>query len=636
MKYFIFFLFFFPSFLLSVDSIRISPSLDSLVLLDSAKILKDTEHLHRDEALVLLNQGKFDLLPVHVKSLGVSHDTYWVALKLQNTNPEKLFLEFQYNQLTQVDCFIFKENNLIHSAINGNAIKLKDREIKDFFVRFPVWESDTPLIYLFKITSNRPIVIALHMATKAELDYEKLKSIIVVTLFSGCLFLLLLFNFTLYFVFKVKEYLFFGIHLGSLWVFIMYINHYTFFIIQDFLWLNNVIKVLSVQGFNVALLLLSIYFLDIHHVSKLLVKITYFLCVISVMIFFCLGIYGAPQSIAFIAGIIIPLYCMILGFVALYRKVIFATLYLLGLCGFYSGVLLFWLMQIGCINVMTIGKNVLLLGSLWEMIIFTCMLILKIRLIKIEHNLMKFHMKEAEKERLYQSKYISMGRTIGNIAHQWKQPLNALGAILTNMKGSLILEPKVRKKNMVRSVDMSFEILQHLSETIDTFYSFLLKPYTHKSQFCVEEELASIQKMLDYSFQNAGIHMRFHISSNVYIEGNPNEFIQCIINILLNAKDKFYDFEQPNAWIDICVYATQKMCIVSIQDNAGGVIIEPIESIFAFNVTSKKESAGVGLFICKDIIENRFKGKIEVQNKDDGACFILSIPLLSSPNDNAS
>ena len=111
------------------------------------------------------------------------------------------------------------------------------------------------------------------------------------------------------------------------------------------------------------------------------------------------------------------------------RKVLFAKLYLVGLLGFYSGALLFWLMQIGLIPVIAMGKNVLLLGSLWEMIIFTCMLLLKIRLMKLEHNRMKVQILEANKERLYQSRYISIGKTIGNVAHQWKQPLNGLGAI---------------------------------------------------------------------------------------------------------------------------------------------------------------------------------------------------------------
>lgn len=629
MRYFILICAFFSSFSFAVESLQISSLHDSLVLLEHVKVLKDTSHLNENQAYALFNENKFDRLPLHVKSFGVSNATYWVALKLKNSEKIEHFLEFKYDQLTHIDSFIFRKDQHIHSSSNGNAIRMEDREIEHFFVRFPLLRSDEPLTYLFKITSKRPMLIAMQIGTKSELDYEKLMSIISVALFSGCLFLLFITNVMLYLVFKIKEYLFYGIYLACFWIFIIYIHHYTFFVIQEFLWVNDVIKVASTQGFHSAFLLFTIYFLNIKGLSPVLIKLTYVIYALSFIAFLFLGMRGSLQNIAFIAGILTPLYWMFLGLIALHQKIIFAKLYLLGLLGFYIGALFFWLMQLGVIDVPRLEKNVLLLGSTWEMIIFTWMLIFKTKLMKADYSLMKSHIAEVEKERLYQSRYISIGRTIGNIAHQWKQPLNALGAILTHMKSSFMLEQKIRKKELINEVDMSFEIVQHLSETINTFYSFLLKPYTQKSQFSITEELKSIQKMLDYSFKNDGIQMHFHSCTNAYIDGNSNEFIQCILNILLNAKDQFYNVACAKASIDIYVSSTPKICHISIQDNAGGVTIQPIESIFELNISSKQESAGVGLFICKDIIESRFNGTIHVENKDNGACFIITIPISS-------
>lgn len=287
-------------------------------------------------------------------------------------------------------------------------------------------------------------------------------------------------------------------------------------------------------------------------------------------------------------------------------------------------------MELGFINVLSMGKNVLLLGITWEMVIFVGMLLLKIKRIKQEYSMMKSHVIEAEKERLYQSRFSSIGRTIGNIAHQWKQPLNALGAVLTNMKGSLILEPKLKKKKLIESLDTSFEILKHLSATIDTFYNFLLKSYSNKVQFYVCEELESIQKMLEYTLKNSKIELRIHCNADSFLYGNPNEFIQVLLNILLNAKEQFDVLDYEEALIDMTVKEMHELCIVSIQDNAGGIVIEPIERIFEHNVTCKKNSAGTGLFICKDIIENRFKGSITVENKNKGACFTITIPLFNN------
>ena len=621
MKFIAFLFFFFLTTLFSVESLHISSSLSHTVLIEEAKILQDTRHLSAGEAYALLQENRFDTLPLHVRSLGVNQNTYWVALKSKNTSSDKAFVEFQYDQLEQIECFVYEDGKNVYLA------PLDNREMKKLFARFALLKSQEPVTYLFKITSGRPIIIGMHIGTQFELDVERLKSIIFVTLFTGCLFLLLFFDLMLYFIFKLKEYLFYGIYLASFWFFIIYIHNYIFLIMPDYFWFNTVIKIISVQGFHVAFLLFTIYFLDMHRLSMAIVKMTYVLCFIAVITFLFLGMQNSLQTIAFVAGILIPLYCLVLGLVAMYHKMLLARWYLLGLLGFYMSVFLFWSMELGFIDVLCIGKNVLLLGIMWEMVVFTGMLLWKIKIIKNEYSSMKSHVLEVEKERLYQSRYSSIGRTIGNIAHQWKQPLNALGSVLTHMKGSLILEPRIKKKKLIESLDISFQILKHLSETIDTFYRFLLKSYTAKSQFYVSDELESIQKMLEYTLENSKIALRVHCVTHSLLQGNPNEFIQVILNILLNAKDQFDAIDYTTALIDIHLSEMNAMCIVSIQDNAGGIAIEPVERIFEYNVTCKQNSAGVGLFICKDIIENRFKGKITVENKNKGACFTITIPL---------
>jgi len=627
MKFYFVILLFFPAYLFSVELLHLSPALNPLIVVEHPQLLKDTSHRDYNEAYALLRQNKFDDLPLHVKSFGLSDATYWVAFKLKNTDAHNLFLEFQYDQLTHVDCFVFKENNLIQSSINGNVVKIEDRDVKDSSVRFILSPSDELLTYLFKITSNRPILIAMSIGTQHELDDAKLKSMIFVTFFTGCLCVFFFFSVMLYVAFRAKEYLFYALYLVCLLMHVLYIYNYTYIVTQEYLWINNSIKMLSAQGFHVAFLLFTFYFLEVQHLFTFLSKITYILCILSVIGFMFLLVQGSLQIIAFIAGLMTPMYCLMVGVIAVYHNVKFSKWYLVGLLGFYSGILFFWLMQLGLIDFPSQGKNVLVWGCLWEMIIFVYMIIMKIKRIKTDYGLIQSHMIETEKERVYQSRYISIGKTIGNIAHQWKQPLNALGAILTQMKGSLILEPRIKRKKLIESLDMSFEVLKHLSETIDTFYNFLLKSYTDKSRFYVSDELESIQKMLEYSFKNAEIKLHFKGSVHALISGNPNEFIQVLLNILLNAQDQFHTINCSNACIDISVFENDATCMITIQDNAGGISVTPIERIFEVNISTKQESAGVGLYICKDIIENRFKGNITVENKNNGACFTLYIPV---------
>ena len=66
---------------------------------------------------------------------------------------------------------------------------------------------------------------------------------------------------------------------------------------------------------------------------------------------------------------------------------------------------------------------------------------------------------------------------------------------------------------------------------------------------------------------------------------------------------------------------------MSIQDNGGGITIRPLEKIFEPYVTTKEqnEGTGIGLYMGKLIIEKSMKGKLEAQNKKDGAIFTIEV-----------
>ena len=64
--------------------------------------------------------------------------------------------------------------------------------------------------------------------------------------------------------------------------------------------------------------------------------------------------------------------------------------------------------------------------------------------------------------------------------------------------------------------------------------------------------------------------------------------------------------------------------IITIEDNAGGIKIEPMEKIFQTNV-SQKNHGGIGLYITKKIIEEKLNGVIGAQNIKNGAKFTIII-----------
>jgi hypothetical protein len=225
-----------------------------------------------------------------------------------------------------------------------------------------------------------------------------------------------------------------------------------------------------------------------------------------------------------------------------------------------------------------------------------------------------------------QSRYASMGETVGNIAHQWKQPLNAIGSIQNSIKASLIFQGKISKEKLLQSVETSFKLLQHLGETIDTFYGFLCQKNSTKNSFILSDEFETIRKITEYSFQNSNIELIFELDSNPIIQGNANEFTHAMLNLILNAKNALDNFKPVAPKIIVQIMEKEKSCMIIVSDNAGGISIEPINSIFDQYISSKENSSGVGLYMTLNIIEKRFGGTIKVQNKEQGACFTIELP----------
>lgn len=250
----------------------------------------------------------------------------------------------------------------------------------------------------------------------------------------------------------------------------------------------------------------------------------------------------------------------------------------------------------------------------------------KVRQLQKERDRLLHETKEDSKVLFLKSRYASMGETVGNIAHQWKQPLNAIGTIQNSIKAALIFQGEISKDKLLNSVETSFKLLRHLAETIDTFYSFLAQKGDEKTSFDLTGEMEKVRKVTEYSFENSHITLNFEFEINPTIQGNANEFTHAILNLILNAKDAFDGVSIHAPVINVNISGTEENCRITVADNAGGIRLNPAETVFDLHITTKENGSGLGLFMTKNIIENRFGGSISVENKNGGACFTITLP----------
>jgi PAS domain S-box-containing protein len=234
-------------------------------------------------------------------------------------------------------------------------------------------------------------------------------------------------------------------------------------------------------------------------------------------------------------------------------------------------------------------------------------------------------LREKEQMLIQQSRQAAMGEMIGNIAHQWRQPLNTLG-LFTQRLGFFYGQPTFDKEFLDSSVAKSMEIIQHMSKTIDDFRNYF-KPDKEMCNFKVCDAITSTLSLLEGSFQNPKIDIVVVENENPVIFGFQNEFAQVLLNILVNARDAIIEREIIDAKVTITTCMENGCTVISIADNAGGIPEEIINKVFDPYFTTKgpQQGTGVGLFMSKTIIEKNMGGALVVRNTDVGAEFKIEV-----------
>ncbi|MGE4399639.1 MAG: PAS domain S-box protein [Campylobacterales bacterium] len=222
-----------------------------------------------------------------------------------------------------------------------------------------------------------------------------------------------------------------------------------------------------------------------------------------------------------------------------------------------------------------------------------------------------------------QSRLASMGEMISNIAHQWRQPLNALAMRVQDVP----LAVQFDEMNLDYATNFkmeSMDLIRYMSQTIDDFRNFF-KPDKEKKEFDLKDSITKANAIVKDGMKSSFIDIILELpQEELNIFGYPSEFSQVLINILNNAKDALNEHKKDgDKHIKIAAYKRSAEIVVSVTDNAGGVPESIMDKIFDpyFSTKSASQGTGLGLYMSKMIIEQNMGGKLSVHNTGDGACF---------------
>ena len=239
-------------------------------------------------------------------------------------------------------------------------------------------------------------------------------------------------------------------------------------------------------------------------------------------------------------------------------------------------------------------------------------------------------------EQLYRSEKLSaMGDMIGNIAHQWRQPLSVITTAATGMQMQKEYG-KLTDDVFNEACELINNNAQYLSNTINDFKNFI-KGDNENIEFTLKENIESLMHLVESVAKIENIQFVINLEDNIVMNGHPNELLQCLVNICNNAKDAFVEQKISKKYIFISTKISNDNVKIIIRDNAGGILPEVQEKIFEPYFTTKHQSqgTGLGLSMTYNLITEGMHGNIDIETLEyeykneiyKGAEFTMTLPL---------
>ncbi len=316
--------------------------------------------------------------------------------------------------------------------------------------------------------------------------------------------------------------------------------------------------------------------------------------------------------------------------VPIFLSVIFTSLVYM----FYKKAKYSILISIGCLFLFSATVTLYLsihgiITSMYTPIIWKLFIILEMITFSL---LLLYRIKELADDKLKnelvleeQSKLAVIGETLTNIEHQWRSPLSKISSNIIALETELEVKGTIDNRRLKKSLLSMTDTLEYMTNLVDYFKVFYMKDQ-EKRPFLIGNAYLRVSRLLEHDFLKYKIKVKYIDEDKLQYFGHLNEFTQVILNILSNSRDIFIQRGIENPEIKIVVSKKNGTLVISIEDNAGGIRESEIENVFdQFFSDKEKQSTGVGLYLCKHIVERKMGGTISVENSKVGAKFIIKL-----------
>lgn len=235
--------------------------------------------------------------------------------------------------------------------------------------------------------------------------------------------------------------------------------------------------------------------------------------------------------------------------------------------------------------------------------------------------------KAVNEQILHVARRTAMGDMAASIAHEINQPLAAIAMYLAGSKA--LLEKDSYPGPVIQSLAMAKDQCLRAGEIIRRVRHFVSGDSDEKQaesiSFLINEACALA--LIDPNENNVVVTIK-HCDTDIIVMAHRVQIEQVVVNLIRNATDAMTDVSSPTLLITSAYLGD--MTLVSVSDNGPGISGDIVDCLFQPFVSTKgAKGMGVGLSLCRTIIESH-GGKIWVEpNGGQGATFRFTLPTLN-------
>ena len=587
----------------------------------------------------------------NIPNFGFLSPPYWFKFQLKYSElmaQKEWWLNIDYPLLDYVALYVFdSQGNLVKHRVSGdlNPNAKSDLHQNSILFKLPNVPDETYTLYLKVNTSSSMLVPMYIMSNESLVEHVHVTQTLS-GMYYGILIILILYNSITFAYTREKVYAFYVIFVSAYAIWQLSFDGLgVLYFWGDSYWMREKATSLFIYTGTFTFLLFSQSLL---HAKENIPK--YNIYILQPLKYLTLiGMIGAillPYKYTIILGALlsmaVPATLFIAGLMVLKKDYYSIRLFVLGWGVFLVGTILFAMSKFNLIEGYLIMKYGQQIASAIEMTLLSGALVQRFNRLRAEYteklkshnndlkNQVKIalkHERHQDQVLIEQSRLASMGEMIEQIAHQWRQPLNNIGLINQDLYFKNILGT-LKDDDFHKLRTQIDENLIYMSNTIDDFRTYY-KGNKEKELYYLDSSIGIILSILEATLKYHKISISLNLQENIQIYSIKNELFQVLINIINNAKDILLSREIKEKQISINLHSENNFAYIEIEDNAGGVPVDIIPKIFDLYFTTKvgNKGTGIGLYMSKEMINNKMDGELTVTNTASGARFTIKLPL---------